>query len=467
MMSETVQSLQNKLQKSLQVIRMFEWLLDTYVLDFYVEENWSKLSLGWQTFFYNLNLENLTYLLEDSKVTENELHKICPLGLLCLKVLLGKLCVSREVNQKYLDTLPRSDLLTHNKLKHVFTKCVKPKKRHELQQMAALCKRSSDDAKVDFVVDFGAGLGHLARVLGYAYNVRVCCLEMQDSLNVQASIIDDKLELLANKYLPSKDLDKFQRPHHITLRLTADMTAQQFITKLKDELKLKDEDFRFGIIGLHPCGDLAPILMRLFLNCKQAKFLNFVSCCYMKLTTALTQVDNKTYGYPLSQFLQNDKTFTNLSYEALEISCHATETYCDRLLIGDYEYLKVHSFRAAVEKILVKKWPSLKHCGLKSVKHVQGMEFEHYYYKAVQGLPAAEIPLEELHTSETLTDLAQWKRVVVFYTLRLMFAPLVESIVLYDRMLFLMENDCKVKIHAIFDPRLSPRNHITMAIKDG
>lgn len=63
---------------------------------------------------------------------------------------------------------------------------MKPKKRHEIQKMAALCKRSVRQSAVDFVVDFGAGLGHLARMLGYGYGIQVCCLEMQNEFNQQA-----------------------------------------------------------------------------------------------------------------------------------------------------------------------------------------------------------------------------------------------------------------------------------------
>ena len=36
-------------------------------------------------------------------------------------------------------------------------------------------------------------------------------------------------------------------------------------------------------------------------------------------------------------------------------------------------------------------------------------------------------------------NLLQWKRVVIFYTLRLLLAPLVETILLLDRLLFLKE----------------------------
>lgn len=40
-------------------------------------------------------------------------------------------------------------------------------------------------------------------------------------------------------------------------------------------------------------------------------------------------------------------------------------------------------------------------------------------------------------------DLNMWKHVVIFYTLRLILAPLVESIILMDRIIFLQERGTK------------------------
>lgn len=50
-----------------------------------------------------------------------------------------------------------------------------------------------------------------------------------------------------------------------------------------------------------------------------------------------------------------------------------------------------------------------------------------------------KVPLEDLESEETLVNLSQWKRVVIFYTLRLLLAPLVETILLLDRLLYLQE----------------------------
>lgn len=44
-----------------------------------------------------------------------------------------------------------------------------------------------------------------------------------------------------------------------------------------------------------------------------------------------------------------------MSYEALEVACHAIENYCDKLKNGNYHDLKVHAFRSSLEDIFMRK----------------------------------------------------------------------------------------------------------------
>ncbi|XP_030373449.1 protein RRNAD1 [Scaptodrosophila lebanonensis] len=465
----TIIKISSKLTECLGLLKKYDWLLNSYVLDFYIKDHWQQLPVSWQRHFENLPIEALAELLQGNG---NVRFNIWPLELLAIRQLLSTLCVSRIQNREIEQTLPSCPLLQHHKLKHMFIKCVKPKKQHEIKKMASICARSCQRLPVDFVVDFGAGLGHLARVLGYGYGIKVCCFEMQTELNEQAKLIDKRLESMAAKHLDVRERDHFKQPAHLTERLTNNTTSSEFIESLRKALQLVDEDFSFGIVGLHPCGDLCAILMRMFKSCKQAKFLNFVGCCYQKLSTSQTQPEAQLHGYPMSELLQNrlhnddsDGSSVQLSYEAREVACHAIEMYHDRLATGQYEYLKIHSFRAAAERIIVEHTPELKHSGLRNVKHTPNMSFDDYFYKAVQGTRIYTLNRSLLHNSETETDLLHWRRIVIFYTLRLMLAPLVESIILYDRMLFLLENGCQVHIEAIFDSIISPRNHITSAAK--
>lgn len=145
----------------------------------------------------------------------------------------------------------------------------------------------------------------------------------------------------------------------------------------------------------------------------------------------------KFIGYPLSDYLQDNTTKSHLSYEAREIACHANEVYAQRLSTKNYDNLRVHSFRATIERIICTYWPPLKHSGLKGIKKLT--TFREYCREAVCHL-GITIPENEIDAVETEENLYNWRKVVIFYSLRLMFAPLVESVILYDRVLWLMEN---------------------------
>lgn len=59
-----------------------------------------------------------------------------------------------------------------------------------------------------------------------------------------------------------------------------------------------------------------------------------------------------------------------------------------------------------------------------------------------------------------------WKKIVLFYLLRLCLAQVVESVILLDRLLFLYENGFELAyLVKLFDPVLSPRCHGLVAIR--
>lgn len=158
----------------------------------------------------------------------------------------------------------------------------------------------------------------------------------------------------------------------------------------------------------------------------------------MKLTSSFTKNLDETRGYPISKYCLIQKPVaTHLSYEAREIACHAIEQYAKRLAAANFEYLRIHSYRAAIEKIICQHWPERKHSGLKSVKQLG--TFEAYCKEAVSHL-GIDIPAKDIQSNDSNINLKNWKQVVLFYSLRLMFAPLIESVILYDRTLFLLEH---------------------------
>lgn len=101
-------------------------------------------------------------------------------------------------------------------------------------------------------------------------------------------MIDNEFELRVEKYLGINEINTFNRPKHLNLKLTKDIDKVQFVETVKQAMGIHAADkIKFGIVGLHPCADLSIILMKLFHDCEEAKFINVVGCCYMKLSTEL------------------------------------------------------------------------------------------------------------------------------------------------------------------------------------
>lgn len=173
---------------------------------------------------------------------------------------------------------------------------------------------------------------------------------------------------------------------------------------------------------------------------------------------------NASVCHPVSSYLQ--KIFpSGLSYEAREIACHAVETYANRLKNNNYEYLKIHCYRALIERILIRHDPTLRRRGLKSVKQKDGLSFQEYARIVTENLPSVNVTNDELSDPQIVRDLTEWKKVVIVYTLRLLLAPLLETIILHDRKLWILESDPNNNciLPPTFDPLKSPRNHVMIA----
>ena len=58
---------------------------------------------------------------------------------------------------------------------------------------------------------------------------------------------------------------------------------------------------------------------------------------------------------------------------------------------------------------------------------------------------------EELDNVEVNEELNPWWKVVIFYSLRLALTPVIETVILLDWCLFLLENNCNNIMFPLFD----------------
>ncbi|XP_058126599.1 methyltransferase-like protein 25B [Anopheles ziemanni] len=465
-MEITPEELKKKITLALQIIDSYKWLIDAYIVDFYHHNHWKNLPASWISCFQDIPIRHLSELLSfDAKGTT---MAVWPLSIIALRSLFNRLahtrikseCTTRE------NTLEKSQIKTvYRQRAALFQKSVKLKKRHEIEQFAVNCFNEIP-AYHKTIVDIGSGQGNLARTLAYGFGFQVCCIEQSSTFVETARQKDFELWHRLVKYDPNLEATIVHPVHlHRKVNLTK-IDCVEFVQTIKHALNIEKSDatnFGFGLVGLHPCGDLAPSLLRLFLACHECRFIKLVCCCYMKLTTCNTAANNShnEYGFPLSEFCR--QSHVSLTYEAREIACHAIEQYREKLL-ANYGELKIHAYRATIETIIVRLHPQHRHAGLKGGIKADESTFPEYCQRAVADLGVV-IPNEEVHSEETQKCLNRWEQVVKFYTLRLMFAPLVETVILYDRLLFLLEKGTRARVDVLFDPCLSPRNHAITAFK--
>lgn len=126
-------------------------------------------------------------------------------------------------------------------------------------------------------------------------------------------------------------------------------------------------------------------------------------------------------------------------------------------------HLRIHCYRALLERVIAEHFPGHRRSELAKVRHFHLLSFGEYVAKATSRLPI-HLTEQMLETEANRRRLADYMRVVIFYTLRLHLAPLLESFVNLDRMLYLFEEArIRTALVPLFDPLQSPRNFVLIA----
>lgn len=496
---DNVTSLRRQVNSCLELLRQYEWLINSFVLDFFHENHWETLPSCWQEFLADLSPGELADWLDTNGSAQKSSSKPWPLSLLALKQSIKHLSLNRspvsdlshvasylsesttkvgisndndqDINDNVTDRWQfEAELMPgsskhHQSLKHVFRKHIKPKKQYELCRLGKLASVVAESVDLNRVLDIGSGVGHLSRYLCYNHKLSVACVDGDNSLTVSARKFDEELEKTVERMsrwtVNRAEIELPPSPVHVTAYVSPDMNLNTFHSLLRDGFNLHEATLQYGLVGLHTCGDLASVLLRMFTMDPASRMINSLGCCYMKIIQ----------HWPMSGHVTNTPWHA-LNYTSTELACHAIEVYVERLrLKGEEERdkLKVHCYRAVLEKLLIKRDVRYRHTILKTVTKSHLLSFPDYVRRAtvnlVKDADLEPFSDEELDNVEVNEELGQWWKVVIFYSLRLAFAPVIETVILLDRCLFLLENGCDSLMFPLFDPLLSPRNQVIVAVK--
>ncbi|XP_023569413.1 protein RRNAD1 isoform X4 [Octodon degus] len=356
--------------------------------------------------------------------------------------------VSFQTPSEFLENPSQSSRLTAPFRKHV-----RPKKQHEIRRLGELVKKLSNLTGCTQVVDVGSGQGHLSRFMSLGLGLMVKSIEGDQRLVERAQRLDQELlQALEKKRNPQVVK---RGPHHCPQHVVqwVDPTALCEELLLPLEKPQQGGDTRLLLTGLHACGDLSVALLRHFCCCPEVAALASVGCCYMKLS--------EPGSYPLSQWVAG-LPGCELPYRLREGACHALEDYAERLQKAG-PGLRTHCYRAALETVIRHARPELRRPGVQGIPRVHELKIEEYVQQGLQrvGLdPQLPLNLADLRAHQ-----AQENRVVAFFSLALLLAPLVETLILLDRLLYLQEQGFHAELLPIFNPELSPRNLVLVATK--
>ncbi|OXA41652.1 Protein RRNAD1 [Folsomia candida] len=252
----------------------FAWLADSFVLDFYEKSHWNMLPLSCQDFLPTLKSHDLADLLDFNSISNKhgweaslKRKQIPPLNLLALRSTVKLLSLNRRLVIDGQNDEKSDDYV--DEFKTLFSRHVKPKKRHEIISFCSVVSKMCNSSSTSHIFDVGSGLGHLSRYLSYGCSLNLTCIDCVNKFGESATKFDSELE----SFLTKRKAGSHSRPPiHICARLE--------LNKHEKELQLQDENF--GIVGLHSCGNLGPVIIHNYVN-SPAKFALSVGCCWQKM----------------------------------------------------------------------------------------------------------------------------------------------------------------------------------------
>ncbi|XP_061333939.1 methyltransferase-like protein 25B [Pezoporus flaviventris] len=466
----TLQWEQQRAADIVRLLSLYRPLLDACVIDFFAEGLWAQLPPPWQTALGSAAPPHLARLLGGPE--PGGPGPLWPLSLLAFAAAARALSFPRGPP----GAAPRPPCQSR-RLHPLLRRHVKPKKQHEIRRLGKLLQRLSQATGCTRVVDVGAGQGHLSRFLAFGLGLSVTAVEGDGRLAGAAERFDRELlrELhKAGGAAPhprrrgpprSRSALTPRGPQHIPGRLDPALPWGEFLLPPDPPAPAARNPLggpggaadgaRVLVTGLHACGDLSPALLRHFARSPSVAAVASVGCCYMKLSTPP--------GYPLSAWV-SALPGHELSYRARESACHALEQYRDRLAGGGSPRLRAHCYRAVLETLIRGARPGLRRPGVQTVKKAHALSFPQYARLGLPrvGLDPASIPLD---SDAVGTMLEQQHKVVAFFSLTLLLAPLVETLILLDRLLYLRERGFHCALVPLFDPRFSPRNLVLVAAR--
>mmetsp|Transcript_21131 Transcript_21131/g.34954 ORF Transcript_21131/g.34954 Transcript_21131/m.34954 type:complete len:283 (-) Transcript_21131:134-982(-) len=217
---------------------------------------------------------------------------------------------------------------------------------------------------------------------------------------------------------------------------------------------------RVLLLGLHSCGDLTPTMLRLYADPhSDISALVVLGCCYNLLTESGDQTDGSSLcGYPMSTVGRDIGLHLGWRAKCLAaVSPERWSTYDKDV----QQQLQVDSYRSVLSVIL-RKYFNLPHQDA-HIGNIGPPRLIQRFSDLVHiclGRLGLQTPLEDDLLDQMYADLMpRLEPFLAFDSLRAVLAPLVETFILLDRIMYLcLDMHLNARLMPVFDPAISPRS---------
>lgn len=343
------------------------------------------------------------------------------------------------------------------------------KKSHEVEIMTAVAGAMASRSGCSHVVDIGGGKGYLSSVLALEYQLKVLSIDASQINSLGAAKRAVKLEkcwhhirkrsfenLVSANALSHEENSEGNEKEDCSITKMENTTNHKMVYTQVTEYVCDDTDLanivaqnlgdkteRMVIVGLHTCGNLAPSCLRLMTaNMLYVRCLINVGCCYHLMNEEFTGSEFwsdmdpilKGFGFPMSTYLRNIKF--SLGRNARMIAAQSTDR------IGSEGKIATDAlfYRSLLEvflqsKLGVSEVPQGRVGRLAS----KSSGFIDYVKKCVKKLKL-DIEVDDMEVGLLYSQYkADQLQLETFFLLRVALAPVVEGIILLDRLLYLQE----------------------------
>ncbi len=311
---------------------------------------------------------------------------------------------------------------------------VKEKKEHEIKVLAHKLRELKNNLGFNELIDIGGGVGHLARFMAHYQGIKTTSIDINKDF----------------QEIGKRRLKKFPTPDNASEVnfINYDFSNLEQFQKENNEV-FNSQSFS---LGLHTCGALANSHLEVHLKNKTKGIINF-GCCYNRLCP------NRDVN--LSTFAKSSP----INYSAFSLTLAARGH--DSMNFEEFQF-----------KRRVKNYRYMFHILLKDhlKQDIYAIGDSHpRYYKLSFGEFATwkleKIGLSHNYDQNFLEKLYQDNLEVLnkmFFAniIRWQLGRLLELSIIYDRAIYLQENNQQVEIARYFDKKLSPRNIGILSITD-